>query len=70
MTAPIRLASEIPTALEGFSLCQCCLEFVTPSNLNSVKASTGTDILTIDVISGLLSARAIQNIPDMLGYLQ
>jgi len=41
----------------------------TPSNLNACNFLTIKDDITCNPIFGMLSSRAIQNIPDMLGYL-
>jgi len=41
----------------------------TPSNLNASYFLTGKDNITLNTMFGMLSSRAIQNIPDMLGYL-
>jgi len=41
----------------------------TPSNLIASNFLTGKDNITLNPIFGMLSSRAIQNIPDMLGYL-
>jgi len=41
----------------------------TSSNLNAVNFLPGLNILTFNPISEFLSSSAIQNIPDMLGYL-
>ena len=41
----------------------------TPSNLNASNFLTVKDNIMFNPIFGMLSSRAIQNIPDMLGYL-
>ena len=41
----------------------------TPSNLNASNFLTGKDNIMLNPIFGMLSSRATQNIPDMLGYL-
>jgi len=41
----------------------------TPSNLNACYFLTVKDNLMLNSSFGMLSSRAIQNIPDMLGYL-
>jgi len=41
----------------------------TPSNLNASYVLTVEDNIMLNPIFGMLSSRAIQNIPDMLGYL-
>jgi len=41
----------------------------TPSNLNASHFLTVKGNIMFDPIFGMLSSRAIQNIPDMLGYL-
>jgi len=41
----------------------------TPSNLNASYFLRGKDDMMLNPIFGMLSSRAIQNIPDMLGYL-
>ena len=40
----------------------------TPSYLNASNFLTGKDNIMFNPIFGMLSSRAIQNIPDMLGY--
>jgi len=50
--------------------CEAVLsDSATPSNLNASNFLTVKDNITFNTISGMLSSRAIQNIPDMLGYL-
>ena len=44
-------------------------DFATLPNLNAVKFLARRDNLVINPTIGLLSSRAIQNIPNMLGYL-
>jgi len=41
----------------------------TPSNLNASNFLTVKDYMMLNRIFRMLSSRAIQNIPDMLGYL-
>jgi len=41
----------------------------TPSNLNASNILTVKDNIMLNPVFGMLSSRAIQNIPDMLGYL-
>jgi len=41
----------------------------TSSNLNASYFLTGKDNIMLNPIFGTLSSRAIQNIPDMIGYL-
>jgi len=41
----------------------------TPLNLNASYFLTVKDNIMFNPIFGMLSSRAIQNIPDMLGYL-
>jgi len=41
----------------------------TPSNLNASNFLTIKDNIILNPIFGMLSSRAIQNIPHMLGYL-
>jgi len=41
----------------------------TQSNVNASNFLTGKDNIMLNPIFGMLSSRAIQNIPDMLGYI-
>jgi len=40
----------------------------TPSNSNASNILTSKDNIMLNPIFGMLSSRAIQNIPDMIGY--
>jgi len=52
--------------------CDCCSvlsDSATPSNLNASNFLTGKDNIMFNPIFGMFSSRAIQSIPDMIGYL-
>jgi len=51
------------------SRCESVLDSAAPSNLIESKVLTVKDNITFNPIFGMLSLRAIQNIPDMVGYL-
>jgi len=41
----------------------------TPSNLNASNFLTVKDNMMLNPIFGMLTSRAFQNIPDLIGYL-
>ena len=63
------LAAYEPVKRRMLDLQPVLSDSATPSNLNASNLLTVKDNIKLNPIFGMLSSRAIQNIPDMLGYL-